>query len=148
MLCNRPTRMGVRVREDVGRVRAYRPSPNRVKRAPARVRHSSSEDSGSGLGLERVCTDPRKIMVLETCCYCCIQCGTRRQHSKLCISTQCRPRHLYGRRSFHAERCRAARGANSACSLSSSAFRLTASAASLSSFSDTIASISEVLSAA
>ena len=37
---------------------AYRPSPNRVKKAQARVRPLSAEDSVSRFGLQRVCTHP------------------------------------------------------------------------------------------
>ena len=63
--------MGARVREEIWRLTAY---PNRLNGARVRVRCSSADKSGSGLGFEGVCTYPGKTMIINTCCcYCCIQ---------------------------------------------------------------------------
>ena len=53
--------MGARLRGEVWGVTACRPSPNRITRDRHRVSDSSTEDFGSGLELERLCTMPGEV---------------------------------------------------------------------------------------
>ena len=115
---------------------AYRPYPNLVKRARARVRGSSAEDSGSGLGLERgyilyALGKNVVFLVLDTCCYCGIQYRyEKKQHNtKHNDAIETAPSTCHGHHSFHARCCLSACSVNSARSLSASALIVTASAA-------------------
>ena len=151
MRCNRATPGGARVRDKVRGVTAYRLSPTRLKTTRDRVRDSSAEDSGSGLGLERVYTYPGDVPGTGYLLFLLHTLPVRKGATYDAIAAQSRQDHLHAMAIAPSMPDAAAlpASANCCCCLPSFPFNLPASFASLNSFSeDTFANISECILAA